>query len=248
MEKSTSWVINTPIAHRGLHKFDYPENSLPAFENAVAHGFAIELDVRITDDQNIIVFHDEKLSRMTNKDGYVANLKSEDLHDIRLLKTDYAIPTFEEVLQTVNGQVPLLIEIKKAEQSFALEERLLEMLKSYGGEYAVESFDPFSMQYFYKNAPQILRGQLATFFHRNESDEPRRVRSHMRKLKYNDVSQPDFIAYNIAHLPNKYVKNTGLPVVAWTIKSEIQAQKALEVCDNYIFEGFIPKTDSESNN
>ncbi len=74
------------------------------------------------------------------------------------------------------------------------------------------------------------------------------MRSHMRKLKYNDVSQPDFIAYNIAHLPNKYVKNTGLPVVAWTIKSEIQAQKALEVCDNYIFEGFIPKTDSESNN
>lgn len=241
METKTSWIVNNPIAHRGLHDFEIPENSLLAFKNAADHGFAIELDVRIIDDHTIIVFHDEKLSRMTDRDGYVANLKASDLNDIKLMKSEHGIPTFERVLEEVNGKVPLLIEIKKAEQSFALEEALLQMLQSYRGDYAVESFDPFSMQYFYKNAPTIMRGQLASYFHHADFDASRRDKKRLKKLKYNDVSKPDFIAYKISNLPNKYVKNAGLPVIAWTIRSELAAQKAREVCDNYIFEGFIPK-------
>lgn len=243
METKTSWIIDKPISHRGLHTFELPENSLPAFENSVKHGFAIELDVRIIDDQNIVVFHDEKLSRMTNKDGYVSNLKVSDLQDIKLAKTEFGIPTFEQVLETVNGKVPLLIEIKKAEQSYALEEKLLDMLKSYNGEYAVQSFDPYSIEYFYKNAPQIMRGQLASYFHHADIDAPRRIKKRLKKLKFNDISHPDFIAYKVTNLPNKYVKNTGLPVIAWTIRSELAAQKARELCDNYIFEGFIPKSE-----
>lgn len=242
MEIKTSWVLDKPIAHRGLHVADdIPENSLPAFENSVKHGFAIELDVRIIDDQTIIVFHDEKLSRMTNRDGYVSNLKAADLNEIRLLKTDCTIPTFERVLETVNGKVPLLIEIKKAEQSFALEDELIEMLKSYNGDYAVQSFDPFSMQYFYKNAKQIMRGQLASYFHHNDYDVSRREKKRLKKLKYNDISHPEFISYKVTNLPNKYVTATGLPVIAWTVRSELEAQKALKFCDNYIFEGFIPR-------
>lgn len=243
METKTSWVIKDPIAHRGLHSFDFPENSLPAFINAVEHGFAIELDVRITDDDTLVVFHDEKLSRMTDRDGYVGNLKASDLDDIKLLKTEYGIPTFEKVLETVNGKVPLLIEIKKASQSFTLEERLIDMLKAYSGEYAVESFDPRSMQFFYKTAPQILRGQLSSYFHHADIDAPRGIKSKLKKLKMNDISHPDFIAYKITNLPNKYVKNTGLPVIGWTVKSELKAQEAIKICDNYIFEGFIPKSE-----
>lgn len=249
METKKSWVVKTPISHRGLHNFEFPENSLPAFKNSVDHGFAIELDVRIIDDHTIVVFHDDKLSRMTDCDGYVSNLKSSDLKDIKLQKTEFGIPTFEQVLETVNGQVPILIELKKAEKSFALEEKLLDMLKSYNGDYAVESFDPFSMEYFYNYAPQIMRGQLSTYFRRTDSDTSRRDRARMKKLKFNDYSHPDFIAYNISNLPNKYVRNAGLPVVAWTIKSELQLQKAAGLCDNYIFEGFIPQpiADTENN-
>ncbi len=241
MEIKSSWVINKPIAHRGLHNFDFPENSLPAFENAVKHGFAIELDVRIISDQNIIVFHDEKLSRMTNRDGYVPSLKLEDLDGIKLRKTEYSIPTFEKVLETVDGKVPILIEIKKAGQSFALEEKLLDMLKGYNGDYAVESFDPNCLQFFYKTAPQILRGQLSSYFHHSDIDASHHDKRLLKKLKFNDVSHPDFVAYKVTNLPNKYVKNAGLPVVAWTVKSELQAQKAQSFCDNYIFEGFLPK-------
>jgi len=245
METKTSWLIKNPIAHRGLHNFDYPENSLPAFENAVTHGFAIELDVRITDDQTIIVFHDEKLSRMTDRDGYVSNLVAADLNDIKLNKTEYGIPTFERVLETVNEKVPLLIEIKKMEKSFALEEKLIDMLKGYNGDYAVQSFDPFSMEYCYKNAPRIMRGQLASYFHHADIDASHRDKMRLKKLKYNDVSRPDFIAYKITNLPNKYVKNTGLPVIGWTVRSELQAQKISDICDNYIFEGFIPAKTEE---
>ncbi len=247
METRTSWVLKNPIAHRGLYNFELPENSIPAFENAVNHGFAIELDVRIIDDNNIVVFHDEKLSRMTDCDGYVSNLKSSDLADIKLDKTEFGIPTFEKVLETVNGKVPILIELKKAEKAFTLEEKLLDMLKCYNGDYAVESFDPFSMQYFYKNAPTIMRGQLSCYFHHHDVDAPRRELKLLKKLKCLDISHPDFIAYKVTNLPNKYVKNAGLPVVAWTIKSELQAQKARDICDNYIFEGFIPKLDTSDN-
>ncbi len=247
MDNKFSWVVKAPIAHRGLYNFELPENSLPAFENAVKNGFAIELDVRITDDQTIVVFHDEKLSRMAGLDGYVSNLKATDLDDIKLSKTEFGIPTFEKVLETVDGKVPLLIEIKKATKSLVLEEKLIEMLKGYSGEYAVQSFDPFSLQYFYKTVPQIMRGQLSSYFHHHDIDASRRDKSRLKKLRYNDISHPDFISYKITNLPNKYVKNTGLPVIGWTIKTELQAQKALEICDNYIFEGFIPPKDEETD-
>ena len=248
MEIKTSWVLNKPIAHRGLHNHEFPENSLPAFENAIEHGFAIELDVRIIDDGTVIVFHDDKLSRMTDRDGYVSNLKAEDLADIRLLKTEYGIPTFKQALETIAGKVPVLIEIKKAEQSFALEEKVIEMLQSYEGDYAVQSFDPFSVEYFYNNAPNIMRGQLATYFHRSDVYLKRRGRSRLKKLKYNDIAHPDFIAYNATYLPNKYVKNAKLPVVAWTVRSELAANKLQKYCDNYIFEGFIPKLNDDNEN
>lgn len=241
MEIKTSWLINRPIAHRGLHNFEFPENSLPAFQNAVDHDIAIELDVRLTDDRTIVVFHDEKLSRMTNHDGYVSNIKLSDLDDIRLKKTDYRIPTFESVLETVNERVPLLIEVKKAEKSFALEEKLIDMLKHYNGEYAIQSFDPFTLEYCYKNAPRIMRGQLASYFHHNDIEASHRDKVRLKKLKYNDISHPDFISYKISNLPNKYVTNTGLPVLGWTVKSALQAQKVSNICDNYIFEGFIPE-------
>lgn len=242
MEIKSSWVVNKPIAHRGLHNFDYPENSLPAFKNAVDNGFAIELDVRLIDDNNIVTFFDDKLSRMTNRDGYVANLKVTDLDNIKLKKTEYSIPTLEQVLELVNGKVPILIDVKKLGHSFVLEKELIDMLKGYNGDYAVESFDPYSLQYFYDSAPQILRGQLSSFFHHADFDTSRHDKRLIKRLKFNDVSHPDFVAYKVTNLPNKFVKNAGLPVVAWTVKSELQAQKVQSVCDNYMFEGFVPKT------
>ena len=60
-EDKISWIKETPIAHRGVHTKDIPENSLSAFENALKNNYAIELDVQFTKDKEVVVFHDENL-------------------------------------------------------------------------------------------------------------------------------------------------------------------------------------------
>lgn len=235
-----SWLFKTPIAHRGLHDAQFPENSLGAFENAVKNGFPIELDVHIINDGTVVVFHDSKLSRVTGLDGYVGTLDKQQLKEVHLCKTEYTIPSFEEVLQLVNGKTPILIEIKNEGKIGSLEKKTLEILKSYNGDYAVQSFNPYSLEYFKQTAPEIMRGQLSTFFKKDELNGffKRYVLTRMKLNK--SVSFPDFVSYNVEYLPNKYVTKSALPTLAWTIQNQCQADKAEPFCDNIIFEKFLP--------
>lgn len=238
MDIKKSWLFSRPIAHRGLHGIDAPENSLAAFGKAIEAGFPIEIDVRPIDDGTVVVFHDDKLTRMTDLDGYVCNMTRSDLEKIRLRNSDERIPTFKEVLEFVDGRTPLLIEIKNDSTVGQLERDTLELLSSYKGEYAVQSFTPYSMEFFKKNAPQIPRGQLSCFFDKKDLGFFKRF--VLKRLKMNKVSSPDFISYNHANLPNKYVTKTKLPTLAWTVRSNAEMEKCLPYCDNIIFENFIP--------
>ncbi len=242
MDIKKSALFTRPIAHRGLHDASTPENSLAAFQKAIDAGYPIELDVQPIDDGTIVVFHDNRVSRMVDRDGYVSNLTREDLEQIRLKNSDEKIPTFKEVLELIDGKVPLLVEIKNEGKVGALERDTLEMLLNYKGEYAVQSFNPYSLEYFKINAPQILRGQLASFF---ESDKNISFikRFVLKRLKMNKVSKPDFISYKFQNLPNKYVAKTKLPVLAWTITNNADLEKSLPHCDNIIFEGLRPEFD-----
>lgn len=233
-----SWIVRTPIAHRGFHNAELPENSIGAFLNAADNGFAIELDVRMIDDGTVVVFHDDSLTRMTNSDGYIGNMKKEDLKDLKLLGTEYTIPTFEEVLKEVNGKTPILIEIKNIGKVGKLENKVIEMLAGYEGQTAVQSFNPYSLEHFEKYAPGYLRGQLSTFFAKGELPFMRRYL--LKRLKLNKVSKPDFISYCADYLPNIYVSNTQLPVLAWTVRSNGEMEHVLPHCDNIIFEKFTP--------
>lgn len=238
MDIKKSWLFSRPIAHRGLHGIDAPENSLAAFGKAIEAGFPIEIDVRPIDDGTVVVFHDDKLTRMTDLDGYVCNMTRSDLEKVRLRNSDERIPTFKEVLEFVDGRTPLLIEIKNDSTVGQLERDTLELLSSYKGEYAVQSFNPYSMKFFKKNAPQIPRGQLSCFFDKKDLGFFKRF--VLKRLKMNKVSSPDFISYNHANLPNKYVTKTKLPTLAWTVRSNAEMEKCLPYCDNIIFENFIP--------
>lgn len=231
-------MFSRPIAHRGLHGIDAPENSLAAFGKAIEAGFPIEIDVRPIDDGTVVVFHDDKLTRMTDLDGYVCNMTRSDLEKVRLRNSDERIPTFKEVLEFVDGRTPLLIEIKNDSTVGQLERDTLELLSSYKGEYAVQSFNPYSMEFFKKNAPQIPRGQLSCFFDKKDLGFFKRF--VLKRLKMNKVSSPDLISYNHANLPNKYVTKTKLPTLAWTVRSNAEMEKCLPYCDNIIFENFIP--------
>lgn len=235
-----SWLCNQYIAHRGFHNNENPENSLGAFQRAIDNNYAIELDVRLISDGTVIVLHDDTLKRVCGKDKYASQLKKEDLPSCKLFGTEYAIPTFEEVLKLVDGKTPILIEIKQTEKIGELEKKVLDLLKDYNGKIAVESFNPFSLQWFKNNAPEIWRGQLSCFFKGEKLSIVRK--GLLKRLALNKVSCPDFISYHADDLPNRWVKkHENLPIIAWTINSQQKYLKAVQFSDNIIFEDFVPK-------
>lgn len=232
-----SFIVSKYIAHRGYHTENAPENSLAAFQNAIDAGFGIELDIQRISDGTIVVFHDESLSRMTGKDGYVRMLKKSDLKKYKLKGTEECIPTFSEVLKLVDGRVPLLIEIKNDGKVGEFEKDVLASLKNYKGEFAIQSFNPFVLLWFKENAPEIMRGQLSSFF--KGEKVPFLRKCVLKRMKFNKQTKPDFISYNAKDLPNRFVKKyNDLPLLAWTIKSNEDFMKAVKHCDNMIFEGF----------
>ena len=241
MDIFKSWLVERCIAHRGLHNDEFPENSLGAFQNAVDNGYPIELDVHLISDGTLVVFHDDVLARVTGKDGYVNNLTKDTLGDYKLLGTDYSIPTFEEVLKLVNGQVPLLIEIKNNGKVGDLETTLLKVLNEYKGEFAIESFNPYVLEWFKKNAPNIVRGQLAGYFKGEKLSFVKKF-ALKRMLLNKKVACPNFIAYESKVLPNRFVKKyKQLPLIAWTVRNQEEYMKVVKYCDNVIFENFEPK-------
>ena len=99
-------------AHRGLHGRGVPENSLKAFELACREGKGIELDVQLSRDGEVMVFHDYTLVRMTGVDKKLCELDRSELCELALAESDQKIPTFSEVLALVGGRVPILVELK----------------------------------------------------------------------------------------------------------------------------------------
>lgn len=240
MDLFNSWLVQQPIAHRGLHDKVSPENSLSAFQKAIDAGYPIELDVQLIADGTVVVFHDSSLSRLTDNDGYLKFLNKADLDLLTLKDSKEKIPTFQEVLELVNGQVPLLIEIKSEGKVGELEKKVIEMLKAYNGEYAICSFNPYVLEYFYKHAPDIPRGQLAGFL-KGEKLSFFKKYALKRMLLNKKISHPNFISYEAKRLPNRFVKRyKSLPLLAWTIRSESEYLKVVKYCDNVIFEGFEP--------
>ncbi|MDD4815924.1 MAG: glycerophosphodiester phosphodiesterase family protein [Clostridia bacterium] len=236
-----SWLVERNIAHRGLHNENAPENTLPAFENAIKNSCPVELDVQQIADGTLVVFHDATLPRLTGKDGYVKNLNKADLKKYKILDTNNTIPTFEEVLNLIKGQVPILIEIKNIGKVGELEKALWAILKNYKGEYAIESFNPFSVEWFKKNAPNVIRGQLSSYFKDENLNFFKKY--FLKRMSFNKkISEPHFISYDARTLPNRFVKKfKHLPLLAWTVRSQEEYLKVVPYCDNIIFENFEPK-------
>ncbi len=226
------------VAHRGLHdrELGIPENSLPAFARAVEQGKAIELDLHATADNRLVVLHDFQLKRMTGVPGIVEEWTLEDLRKLRLQGTDAHIPTLDEVLELVNGRVPLLLEIKSERlgEVGRLEPVLMKRLASYQGEFILEAFNPEVLVWLHRHAPQYIRGQLG-----NLDDENKQFKFYSRHLMFNPLSRPDFIAFDIQKIDYKLrlaCKKHGLPLLGWTIRTEAELKKADRLCDGVIYE------------
>lgn len=235
-----SWLVTMPIAHRGLHDESCPENSLASFDKAIKNRYAIELDVRALADGTIVVFHDETLGRMTGQDGYLANLKYDDIRDLTLGKSKEHIPTFAQTLAHVNGKTPLLIEIKNMGKVGEFEKNLYKLLSEYKGEFAVQSFNPYSLEWFKNNAPHVRRGQLSSFMKNSGLSFFKRFA--LKRMKLNKkVSEPNFIAYCTTDLPNRFVRQyKDLPLLAWCVRTDEEYDRVKKHCDNIIFENITP--------
>ena len=228
------------VAHRGLHNAERPENSLPAFQAAVDAGYTIECDIHLTADGEVVVFHDDTLTRMCETDGDVESQTLDTLKSLCLKNSNERIPTLRELLDLVDGRVPLLIEFKlRGLNAAPLCEAAEAILKDYQGDYIVQSFYPTVLQWYKKHCPQVCRGQLA---------EPFLNESFKHKLSgcllFNVLARPDFVSYGrhgAWHPCFHLCSWLGAQPIGWTFRSQAEIDADRKTFEGFIFEGFIPQ-------
>ncbi|MBR4068154.1 MAG: glycerophosphodiester phosphodiesterase [Clostridia bacterium] len=237
-------------AHRGLHdgNREVPENSLRAFQLAVENGYGMELDVQLTADGQLVVFHDKTLKRVCGADVVLHTLTYDQL-SMYPLPDGSCIPLFSQVLELVDGRAPIIVEVKYHGDVTANAEAAHRILRGYRGAYCVESFHPLAMYYFRKHAPEIARGQLADGGRYSKGESSLLVHLAMKHLLVNCISRPHFVAYSVPEdkTPAMWLmKNLFKPLLAaWTISDQHTLDACKGVYDYPIFELFIPREEQE---
>ena len=232
-------------AHRGLHNSERAENSMSAFKAAVDGGYGIELDVRLSKDGKLVVFHDDTLDRVCGREGKAIDFTAEELATFKLNGTEDGIPLFSDVLSLVDGKIPLLVEIKENAGDSSVSHATCKMLKEYKGEYIVESFNPMSLKVVKDNLPEASRGILSQRYF--EQKKQRNILFFLlQNMMLNFACRPAFIAYNHKHassLSLRFLRSFfRVPTVAWTVRSaEEEAIARKNGFDGIIFENYIPE-------
>ncbi|WP_394730518.1 glycerophosphodiester phosphodiesterase family protein [Altererythrobacter sp. GH1-8] len=230
------WLTRWEYAHRGLHGEDVPENSLLGARLAIERGMGIECDIQRSSDGVSMVFHDWDLGRLTGCHGDFGAMSAEALGTYRYLESNERIVSLEELLGLIHGKVPLLIEIK-SRRGYDVErssKAVADTLADYAGDHAVMSFDPRVARWFRRNSPHTCAGLVM-----REDEYGYTQQAWQRRLALL-IAKPDFLAYHIAALPNRWVANLrarGLPILTWTVNSPITRARALEHTDALISEG-----------
>jgi glycerophosphoryl diester phosphodiesterase len=248
MKKAPPWLTARPIAHRGWHDDRrLPENSLSAIAAAVDRGFAVEMDLRLSRDGEVVVFHDATLERMTGTAGRIDALTWPELAALHLRDTADHIPVLADVLVRVAGRTPLFLELKvEGDEMPALASATTDLLSHYGGPCAVMSFHPGVLREVRRLAPATVIGLLSCRFDDEESLArlSRRERLALRNLLPALSLRPDFIAYDIAALPalapllmRRLLRR---PLIAWTVRTAEDRRRAARMADQIIYEGFDP--------
>ncbi len=239
------------IAHRGLHNSDIPENSMPAFKRAAELGFTVELDVRLTKDCKMVVFHDDDLMRACGAEGKISDYTYEQLSAFTLFCSSEKIPLFKDVLKEINGRVPVLIELKRCAPWGSLEKRVSRILENYVGNYAVQSFDPFSMLWFRLFSPETKRGQLISE-HRSAFDCEYVMRKICaRPFIWKLLSQPDFIACDLRSVSMEALfaaLDMNADFITWTAKNDELMELAEQFSKTVIFENYDGSSHDFSDN
>lgn len=238
-----------PVTHRGFHDIDRacPENAPAAFAAAIAGGYGIELDLQLSSDGRAMVFHDYSLDRLTDETGAIGQRSAAELGQIKLKGGVDTIPTLTQVLQQVDGAVPLLIELKDQDGALGkgigqLEQATARALAGYSGDVAVMSFNPHSVALMAQIAPHIPRGLTTCHFPAEDWPTiPAKTRERLRGIPDYDGTGSCFISHQASDLDNPRVrelKDQGATVFCWTIRSPKEELQARRIADNVTFEGY----------
>lgn len=212
------------IAHRGVHNNkNIPENSIEAFKLAIEKEYAIEFDIQITKDNKLVIFHDDNVVRMTGINKDIQDMTYDEVMNLKLLDTNYKIPTFRELLDLVNGKVLLDIEIKSTKKVDLITDLVLKELDSYKGDLLLKSFNPLIVSKLKKKTDKYKVGLLMM------RKSPNKKLNFLVKSKLIFMFNFDFLAVNKRMLNdkfyNKYVKK--YPMYAWTFNGLIEAEEYL---------------------
>lgn len=214
---------NIIIAHRGIfNNKNIPENSILAFKKALKEKTAIELDLQLTKDNVLIVFHDDNLKRMTGKDKKVEDLTYSEIKKLYLLKTKQRIPTFKEVLDLINGEVLLDVEIKNTTKKKEVVSITLDELENYQGEVLLKSFNPNIVKRIKRKTKKYRLGLLLTDKYDNKF-----INMIFKTKIPIYYANPNFIAINKKMInPMLYYKmSKKYNILLWTITSSTQRLK-----------------------
>lgn len=235
--QDTAWLTSRPIAHRGFHDMNRQrwENTLAAFLAAAERGYAVECDVHLAADGVPIVFHDEDLRRLTGREGKVWQHTAAELAALTIGSTAERIPSLADVLDSVGGRVPVIVELKGiAGQDEGLVQRVLDCIGDYPGEIALMSFDHWIIRDLGGAAGDTPIGLTAQG--RSTTD----MEAHFSMLAHG-IS---FASYCVDDLPNPFVSfmrdRLSLPVISWTVRNEAGVERTFRYADQMTFEGFSP--------
>ena len=243
--------LTAPIAHRGLHDVNdgRPENSRAAFRAAITNGYGIEIDIQCSRDGHAMVFHDYDLGRLTTETGSFHQRNVADLVKIPLKGGDETIPTFADVLNIIDGRVPLLIEIKDQDGALGpntgvLEKAVASDLKNYGGEVAVMSFNPYSVALMVDLLPGTPRGLVTGPFSEEKwAVLSKKTRDELREIPDIETVSASFISHKIDDLDRPRVaeiRAAGKAVLCWTVRNAKTEAAVRKNADNITFEGYLP--------
>ncbi len=235
-EHDLKWMIERPIAHRGLHDVNKGiyENTLSAAQAAVDGGFNIELDIQPSSEMVPMVFHDYKLNRLTSERGDTRLMDAKTLTSINIKETDDKIPTLGEFLALVDGKVGVVIELKgKKGQDDGFVKSIADLLVSYDGPAVIMSFHHHILRDAREIAPDLPLGLTAQGHNGNY-------------LTHKEIAADcnvDFISYNVEELDCQFVREftaTGRPSISWTVRNKEDQAYSDKFVDQITFEGFKP--------
>jgi glycerophosphoryl diester phosphodiesterase len=194
------------IGHRGAKAYE-PENTLRSFKRAIELGAnAVELDVRKTKDNKIVVIHDAEVDKTTNGTGKVNELT---LEEIKQFVTDKGekILALEEALEFLDKQVKILVELKET----GIEETVLRLIQEKGLEenVIIVSFHEEALRTVRELSDVVATG-LIYVHHKNPVEAALKLKAeYLLPL------------YRFTHSANvRKAHEKDLKVIVWTINKE----------------------------